>query len=134
MPCPWHIVEGEPLVLGGQTKTVHQRFDNEYVTTGAGMDKVTEGHVIGALTCSAPEGCAIALRDFWQQYPKALSVTDNGVDIDLCPDLPLYADHYFWDMHEAHWSERDAGEEACCLSYTSQWYRDSIIYTCRPLS
>lgn len=81
------VAEGEPLVLGGPTKTVHQRFDREYVTSGAGMDGVATGRVIGSLTCSTPEGCAIALRDFWQQYPKALSVTDNGVDIDLCPDF-----------------------------------------------
>jgi hypothetical protein len=81
------VVEGEPLVLGGQTKTVHQRDDSEYTTMGAGRDAVDSGRVVGTLVCASPEGCAIALRDFWQQYPKAFSVTDNGVAVELCPDF-----------------------------------------------
>jgi hypothetical protein len=30
----------------------------------------------------------VAVRDFWQLYPKALSVSEEGVTVGLCPDFP----------------------------------------------
>jgi len=37
---------------------------------------------------TAASGLTVAMRDFWQLYPKALRVTRDGLAIDLCPDFP----------------------------------------------
>lgn len=44
----------------------------------------------GVLTVATPAGvCFAAVRDFWQQYPKAFSVSTEGFTVDLFPDLTL---------------------------------------------
>ena len=33
-------------------------------------------------------GLTVAVRDFWQLYPKGLRATPKGLAVDLCPDFP----------------------------------------------
>lgn len=33
-------------------------------------------------------GVTVAVRDFWQLYPKSLRFTPEGLEVDLCPDFP----------------------------------------------
>jgi len=33
-------------------------------------------------------GLTVAVRDFWQLYPKGFRATENGLIVDLCPDFP----------------------------------------------
>ncbi len=82
------LVEGAPLQLGvGQGGAV-QRFDNEFVLVGDDAERTVPGRLGGTLVCQDPGGYAVAVRDFWQQYPKGFAVTTEGVRIDLCPEFP----------------------------------------------
>ena len=80
------LVDGDPLILGRETDTVRQRFDNEFVL-GRGAAQGAAGRIVGALVSEDARGCAVAVRDFWQQYPKGFTLANDGVRIDLCPDF-----------------------------------------------
>lgn len=74
------VENGEPV---GVSVKLQQRFDGEY-TAG---DAVVKGRLTGTVLPDADAACAVSLRDMWQQYPKALSATDDALQIDLCPDF-----------------------------------------------
>ena len=46
---------------------------------------------VGALgwldVSDATMGLTVAVEDFWQNYPKAFTLSPEGVDIGLCPDF-----------------------------------------------
>ena len=77
------LVEGDALQLKAGGPGVRQGFDKEFVLG----DDATEGRVMGALISEDADGCAVAIRDFWQNYPKGFEVSDEGVSINLCPDF-----------------------------------------------
>jgi hypothetical protein len=74
----------KPLRLDRQSPGVWQRFDREFVRTAAAGDRVAKGRVRGSLI-AADGSCAIAVRDFWQNYPKGFRLAGQGVDVQLCP-------------------------------------------------
>ncbi len=77
------LARGEALPLQADGPGVHQRLDGEFVRG----EQATEGRVLGAALSAAPESGAVAVRDFWQQYPKALSASAEGIRLELCPDF-----------------------------------------------
>ena len=40
------------------------------------------------VTSPGAPGVLVAVRDFWQLYPKALSIGDGGIRVGICPDFP----------------------------------------------
>ncbi len=77
------------LQLGPGPASVHQAFDDRY-RMAAG--ELVAGRVIGAAVMPREGGVAVAVRDFWQNYPKALGVTNKGLEIGLFP--PFNAGDY----------------------------------------
>ena len=75
------LVEGEAIPL--ERGSVVQRFDKEFIRG----DSATGGRIVGGLVGDGEGGCAVAVRDFWQNYPKGFTVTNQGVSIDLCPEF-----------------------------------------------
>ncbi len=74
------LVEGEPLSLESG-ESVWQRFDDEFLPSGG---EPVEGRIVGGLVAEGGMA-AVAVRDFWQNYPKGFQVTAEGVRVDLCP-------------------------------------------------
>ena len=85
--CQVPTVAGQPVVLDTTQTAVRQRFDNEFITISDGQTAVAKGRVIGTLAGKGASGLAVAVRDFWQNYPKGFSVHANRLDIELCPDF-----------------------------------------------
>ena len=77
------LARGEALSLQADGPGVHQRFDGEF----ARGEQATEGRVLGAALSAAPDSGAVAIRDFWQQYPKALIASADSIRLELCPDF-----------------------------------------------
>ena len=83
----WRVLleSGQALDLGGQLPSVRQRFDHEFVTLAAGQETPVEDRIVGSIIADGDGGCAVAVRDFWQNYPKGFSLRDDGLSVDLCP-------------------------------------------------
>lgn len=74
------VVEGQALELAPGQAAV-QRFDREVV----GPDgRPVKTRLTGA---ALADGAGVAVRDFWQQYPKGLAADATGLRVDLCPDF-----------------------------------------------
>ena len=82
------LAGGGTLRLDGSTPVVRQRFDDRFVTGLAQERKSEAGRVLGRAVAAGDDGCAVALRDFWQQYPKGFSLGADGIHVELCPDFP----------------------------------------------
>ena len=55
--------------------------DNRVLRKGA--------RAVGTATLAGDSGCvAFAVRDFWQNYPKAITLDGKGITFDICPELP----------------------------------------------
>ena len=79
------LADGTTLPLGASDATVQQRFDNEFVTIGRGSERASKGRIVGSAVAGGADGCAVAVRDFWQNYPKAIRVRPDGLHVALCP-------------------------------------------------
>ena len=79
------LADGQVLELDAATPTVHQQFDNELFTVSGGKPSLANQRVVGVILAGGDDGCAIAVRDFWQNYPAAFSVRPEGIDVGLCP-------------------------------------------------
>lgn len=71
------VVEGGPLTVNGK---LVQRFDDEIVLGDAPQKARVVGTILGT-------GATVAVRDFWQNYPKAVELTDGTLRLGLCPDF-----------------------------------------------
>lgn len=78
------LVDGATRRLGAANPAVYQLFDDAIAADGAGGES-RPGRVVGSLLEDGPHGWAVAVRDFWQNYPKAMRLTDDGLQVDLCP-------------------------------------------------
>ncbi len=89
MQTTWRVptVGGSELTLQPADSSAWQRFDREFVTVVDGKETPRPGRIVGSIVADQPDGAAVAVRDFWQNYPKGFSVAADGVDIDLCPDF-----------------------------------------------
>jgi hypothetical protein len=69
--------------------TLCQHHDDGWTLTSGATGKRAAGWV-SATSGGGP--LTVAVRDFWQQYPKSLAIVDGGIDVDLLP--PLTDDQY----------------------------------------
>ncbi len=74
----------QTLRLDRRSSAVWQRFDREYVQRSETGDRTAKGRMRGSLI-AGNGSCAIAVRDFWQNYPKGFRLGEQGVDVQLCP-------------------------------------------------
>jgi hypothetical protein len=72
-------LEGEPLVIGSGQSLV-QRFDDEVLVGNSPRKARLTGMISGA-------GGTVAVREFWQNYPKSVELNDGTLRIGLCPDF-----------------------------------------------
>ncbi|MBU0606582.1 MAG: carbohydrate binding domain-containing protein [Armatimonadetes bacterium] len=78
------VVGAGPVSLASGAAVV-QQFDDKFA--GAATGKRLAGW-------AKSSSLALAVKDFWQQYPKALSVTPTGLQVGICPAITpadLYA-------------------------------------------
>ncbi|HJN15955.1 MAG TPA: hypothetical protein QGH10_10710, partial [Armatimonadota bacterium] len=85
------LVERAPtdVLLNGAPSRLFQR-DDEVCTLTSGAGELAAGnHTDGAAAIESADGrgIAVAVEDFWQRYPKALSATEDGLTIELLPDI-----------------------------------------------
>ena len=85
----WHVptVGDSEITLQHAGSSAWQRFDRELVTVAGGKETPSPDRIVGSIVADHPDGALIAVRDFWQNYPKGFSVTEDGVEIGLCPDF-----------------------------------------------
>ena len=85
----WLVPGSDSKIAAELSETVpslRQRFDDELVTiAGAGQETPAKGRVIGSIRTAGDDGCLVALRDFWQNYPKGFTVRPDGLAVDLLP-------------------------------------------------
>ena len=67
-------------------QTVWQRDERQYEVTVAGQTRVRTGGHDGVFDLGG--GATLAVRDFWQNYPKRVTTRDNRLFIGLAPELP----------------------------------------------
>jgi len=65
-----------------------QLQDNRFTVRRHGKEVSAGRHADGSALMES-EGAAVrlAMRDFWQNYPKGLAVDDDGFRLDICPEL-----------------------------------------------
>ena len=73
--------EGAPLAFSQLTADLHETMQGQ-------SRQEKKGRLAGWLA-SVADGRAVgvAVRDFWQHYPKALSLGPKGIEIGICPPL-----------------------------------------------
>jgi hypothetical protein len=81
---------------------------DRYVLHEGGNSVVRDGQGSGVISVGDPEASVtVAIRDFWQKYPKAFALDGNTLTAELLPQLPadVYAEHtdpmlltmnYYW--------------------------------------
>ncbi|MGE5530928.1 MAG: hypothetical protein ACM3VW_02265, partial [Bacteroidota bacterium] len=82
------VLDGEALT-GTPGMQAGQQFDDSFVAQRASQP--TGKRLAGWVKT---DSMVLAMKDLWQQYPKSLSVTPQGVRVGLCPDIApenLYA-------------------------------------------
>lgn len=84
---PWQasLADGKSLALDGSLASLVQRFDCELVVGAANGQTQQKGRLVGGLVSAGDQGCAVAVRDFWQNYPKGFRLAQEGIEVDLCP-------------------------------------------------
>ncbi len=85
-PDSWRtaLASGDTVQLT-QRAPLRQLFDDEItILTGARPSRRT-GRVAGVF---AGDSALVAVRDFWQQYPKGVVAADDGLSVELLPDFP----------------------------------------------
>ena len=83
----WRLprANGQAVSLAGAGASAFQRFDDEFVVGAEGKNAPTKGRLVGAALPGSGGTVAVAVRDFWQNYPKALTVRPSGLYVGLCP-------------------------------------------------
>lgn len=71
------VVDGDTLTVSGR---MVQRFDDEITLDDVPRRARTVGTVLGG-------GATVALREFWQNYPKSVELADGTLRLGLCPDF-----------------------------------------------
>lgn len=84
----WKLLSEDAKVMGALnpgTPGVWQRFDGEYQYRPTDREPF-EGRLGGGII--ADDGrLAVTVRDFWQNYPKGFTATDDVLSVDLAPDF-----------------------------------------------
>ena len=110
---PWQPVQAAGIA-GGETASpgpgapvrVAHEHDRAYRVERGGEARTVDGHAAGRVTIHAEAGpCLLAVRDFWERYPKAVRCDPDAVAVELLPalgevELPDYEREwhrlYFW--------------------------------------
>lgn len=79
------LADGQAIELDATRPTVQQQFDDELFTMSADGRTLVKNRAVGAMFTGDADGCAITVRDFWQNYPAAFSVRPAGIEVGLCP-------------------------------------------------
>ncbi len=85
---------------------VLQVDENQYLL----KEQMVEGRAAGwAAIGSEAGGMAVGLREFWQNWPTAISCDRIRICLELCPDLPadLYADKPLEEENKLYYAVRD---------------------------
>ena len=83
---------GDSLPLDSKQTRVSQRLDDQFVSdsghsNASNEPNVSQGRIIGSAISVHPEAPSVALRDFWQNYPKSFESTPKRLKIGLCPEF-----------------------------------------------
>ncbi len=78
---------GQSILLDKSTPVAHQRFDGEFVVGDGDSQTAHQDRIVGSLIAEGDEGFSVAVRDFWQNYPKALRIQPGALDVGLCPSF-----------------------------------------------
>jgi len=89
-------VDGKGATGTGEL-SLRQMEDNQCTAAGSGTNPPTRAAGSGTNpptradgwvdVSGAKTGLCVAVRDFWQLYPKAFEVRDGAVRVDLCPEF-----------------------------------------------
>lgn len=86
-----------------RSQTLRQQTDERLLRVSGGAVNVEEGRLVGSLVPTGDDACAVAVRDGWQNYPKGFSVSDRGLDIELCPPFDEgYYDQFPFEKEGHH--------------------------------
>lgn len=78
----------ERAALSGGLVSLFQPFDDSFSLSQGGATLRAGEHAPNWLASSGQQGTlAVAMRDFWQNYPKAWQVNEQGISIGICPDV-----------------------------------------------
>ena len=110
---PWQPVQAA-AIAGGETASprpgapvrVAHEHDRAYLVESGGEARTVAGHASGRVAIRSEAGpCLLAVRDFWERYPKAVRCDPDAVAVELLPalgavELPDYEREwhrlYFW--------------------------------------
>ena len=97
--------DAAPTGPGAPVRVAHEH-DRAYRVETGGEARTVAGHAAGRVTIHAAAGpCLLAIRDFWERYPKAVRCDPDAVAVELLPalgevELPDYEREwhrlYFW--------------------------------------
>jgi len=69
-------------------KLIRQDWDNHFTVTEGNEVVRTGRRSDGVVAAESGEATAIVgVKDFWQNYPKALAVGPKGIEVGICPDV-----------------------------------------------
>ncbi len=96
-------LEGDRWLNLDPSRAVCQQTDERLLVLAGGESKVEEARLVGALVPEGDEPCAVAVRDAWQNYPKGFSLSEGGLDIELCPAFEKgYYDQFPFEKEGHH--------------------------------
>lgn len=97
-----------PLAADHESARWVQDDADRYVVYGGEQPGVRDGQASSAISVGDPAApVTLAIRDFWQKYPKAFALEGDTITAELFPELPadVYAEHtdpklltmnYYW--------------------------------------
>lgn len=121
---PWQPIGaagiGAAGVAGGGTAAprpgapvrVAHRHDRAYRVEAEGRSRTVAGHASGRLSIDCAAGpCLLALRDFWERYPKAVRSDPDALAVELLPELDeVELPDYEREWHRLYfWLDRPSG-------------------------
>jgi len=92
---PWQPIRAADMPGGttaapapGAPVRVAHEHDRAYRVEGEGRSHTLEGHASGRLAIESEAGpCLLAVRDFWELYPKAVRCDADTLAVELLPAL-----------------------------------------------
>ena len=102
----WSILDEAPSTVTEGDSRLFQLDENHYEQNGKPAGQRAPGW--SAVGCDAM-GVAMGLREFWQNWPKSLSVDAASQRVGICPDLPgeLYANRPLEEENKLFYHIRD---------------------------
>ena len=96
------LLDGKPTVQG----RLFQVDENQYLIDGQSAGQRGCGW---AAVGSEKSGIAVGVREFWQNWPKAISCGPGRVSVELCPELPagLYDGKPLEEENKLYYALRD---------------------------